>query len=403
MRLPGYLINFVVLVGATAIGLAATEAFLRLVPNRYARLYDSEISAPARVAYSALEGGLYTLSPNQQNVLHKTCVGSVSVDVNRQGFRDATWAKEKGSSTRILALGDSFIEALQVEKRQRVTEQLAGLVKAEVMNAGVSGYSTITELAAYEQILRGYKPDLVLLFFYLGNDISGNSCGLSRNHQLCAELDEGRMVIKSTRQDDGLARRDTSNQVSRGKEVPNRLSWLKDFAKRHLVLYQALHDLKILVQGVLTKGDEGVTLRWQLYLEHAPPSLTDAWRLTALALDRLKQEVAQDGGHLALVTIPEYFTLVPDWKGAVAYGGGISVPGDFDKDRPAKRLMHIAETLGIPALDLTDAFQTHRDRHQLEAPYFSFDCDGHWNTLAHDLAAKEIAAFLQDKNLYPAP
>lgn len=67
----------------------------------------------------------------------------VDVQTNEVGVRDAPWLP-LGPERRILVVGDSFVEALQVDARERFTERLeatyrrAGLA-VRVLNAGIGG------------------------------------------------------------------------------------------------------------------------------------------------------------------------------------------------------------------------------------------------------------------------
>ena len=73
---------------------------------------------------------------------------------------------------RILILGDSFTEGLQVEEGRNFCEQLQHSLNKnspltdkyfEVINAGVSGYSPISGYLFFKRELTGLKPDIVIL------------------------------------------------------------------------------------------------------------------------------------------------------------------------------------------------------------------------------------------------
>lgn len=82
-------------------------------------------------------------------------------------------AKPAGK-VRILALGDSFTEGIQVSETELFTAQIE---KAEanfdVVNAGVGGYGTVQEYLYLKSEGMQFHPDLVLLMFY-ENDLSDN-------------------------------------------------------------------------------------------------------------------------------------------------------------------------------------------------------------------------------------
>src|SRR5438093_13114132 len=102
------------------------------------------------------------------------------IQVNSVGFRDREHAIAKPSGVRrIVLLGDSFLEAIQVPFEQSVSSVLERRLNersrtTEVINFGVSGLGTAREYLTLRECGLRYKPDLVLLFF-VGNDVSDNS------------------------------------------------------------------------------------------------------------------------------------------------------------------------------------------------------------------------------------
>ena len=132
----------------------------------------------------------FSLRPNAEGWWRKE--GLTYIKINSQGFRDREHTIEKpGDTIRIAVLGDSFAEAFQVpiEKtfwtvlQQQLHESAAssdanaaGLRrKIEVLNFGVSGFSTARELILLRQRVWQYSPDIVLLLVTTRNDVRDNS------------------------------------------------------------------------------------------------------------------------------------------------------------------------------------------------------------------------------------
>lgn len=75
---------------------------------------------------------------------------------------------------RVLVLGDSFTEGVQVGEEDLFTAQLEReLPDIEFINAGVGGYGTVQEYLFLASEGLKYSPDLVLLMFF-ENDLSDN-------------------------------------------------------------------------------------------------------------------------------------------------------------------------------------------------------------------------------------
>src|SRR5262249_3540321 len=86
---------------------------------------------------------------------------------------------------RILVLGDSFVEAMHVPLEatfHRLLEQQLSAGdptrRIEVFAAGISGWGTASELLYFEQYGVRFKPDLVVLAVYPGNDVKNNRSSL---------------------------------------------------------------------------------------------------------------------------------------------------------------------------------------------------------------------------------
>jgi lysophospholipase L1-like esterase len=98
----------------------------------------------------------------------------VDVSINSKGLRDRefNYARTPGVS-RILALGDSFTLGWGVPIEQSYSKllekNLSRKKPVEVINTGIGNYNLEQETAAYKLEGFKYKPDLVVLFFYLND------------------------------------------------------------------------------------------------------------------------------------------------------------------------------------------------------------------------------------------
>lgn len=111
---------------------------------------------------------------------HKSADGTFWFDINEQGMRatrDYAYEKPEGVK-RIVSLGDSYTMGYEVAFEQCFSSVLerelrAAGVEAQVLNAGVSGFSNAEELLYLEKELLRYDPDVVVVSFY-GNDLVDN-------------------------------------------------------------------------------------------------------------------------------------------------------------------------------------------------------------------------------------
>ncbi len=95
---------------------------------------------------------------------------------NAYGHRGAPPRAERAAgSKRILTLGDSFTEGVQVSESDLFTARIAAANPTlEVLNAGVGGYGTVQEYLYLAGPGLALEPDLVLVMFY-ENDLTDNA------------------------------------------------------------------------------------------------------------------------------------------------------------------------------------------------------------------------------------
>jgi lysophospholipase L1-like esterase len=103
-------------------------------------------------------------------------LNQITYEMNSEGFRDRDFGPRNPMVCRIVSMGDSLTmgEGVRLEHTYAkvLEEELrrSGRV-LEVFNLGVSGYDTRDEVAVLNSNLARYRPDVVILGFYL-NDIS---------------------------------------------------------------------------------------------------------------------------------------------------------------------------------------------------------------------------------------
>ncbi|MBL8154743.1 MAG: hypothetical protein JNM70_11215, partial [Anaerolineae bacterium] len=113
--------------------------------------------------------------PNPTDEFH------VLVRFNNFGLHAPITTLEKPAGVfRILIVGDSFPQAMQVRYEDSFPQRLQELLSqqlgrpVEVINLSIDAYGTDRELLLYALLGWQFQPDLVLLALYTGNDIQDN-------------------------------------------------------------------------------------------------------------------------------------------------------------------------------------------------------------------------------------
>jgi len=130
--------------------------------------YDPELFA---ILKSNLNKNIYL------NSLNKTItIKTTSYDLNEVGFRDNS--DKLTADKRILILGDSFTFGYGVSDENTFVHYLEQILKkngfyVDVINGGVTGYSSKLELAYYKRFCRELNPDIVIVALWK-NDFNDN-------------------------------------------------------------------------------------------------------------------------------------------------------------------------------------------------------------------------------------
>ncbi|MCK5082117.1 MAG: hypothetical protein KAR31_04340, partial [Candidatus Omnitrophica bacterium] len=147
----------------------------------------------------------YVHSGNNTFQHHYTEGERITVEHKTDSFgflSDAIIIKKDKDTFRVLVLGDSFTEAIQVPRDKNFCGRLQYLLnnysgrkykKAEVLNAGVSGYSPLNYYLYFKRELARFEPDLVLVQLF-ANDVFEDNTARAKSL-----LDENGLPLKTHR------------------------------------------------------------------------------------------------------------------------------------------------------------------------------------------------------------
>ncbi|MEX1231879.1 MAG: SGNH/GDSL hydrolase family protein [Planctomycetaceae bacterium] len=371
------------------LGLIVAEISLRFARVGYPLLYQPDPFCGSRLA------------PGASGVWITEGFGHVSI--NSLGFRGPEVSAAKSDDVyRIAVLGDSFIEALQVDEpftfRSQLEQQLnssrkPGDRRYEVINAGVSGYGTAQELQMLRHYVLPLKPDAVLLAFFPENDIRNNSRRL--------EGDAARPYFALAANGDLLL--DESFKESKSwTAASSRYERFKARVVNRSRLLQTLRSGKMkLVHGEAAADVNDVEQVLQSFVENADyayrsSSVSDhvaAWEVTLRLIDEMADECDRHGAAFSVFTVSTAVQVHPDQKlrDRIAPHGGLDSLF-YAEDRVAAN----CEKRSIAFFPLASKLQTEADA---SGDYLhGFDNTalglGHWNTRGHAVAAEFVAEWL---------
>jgi hypothetical protein len=315
--------------------------------------------------------------------LKKTSEFTSWIEINSKGLRGAEvdYAKPPGE-VRVLVLGDSFTFAEQVNQQETFAQRLEDRLNADqdgthyrVLNGGSNGWATANELIFLAKEGVRFQPDVVIVAFYLGNDVSDN---FSR----VASLKDAEAADLELRGVDSF-------------EGPRRIL-------RRSELYTVLES------GVLAK------LPWwpqsassDASVRKGPRTLDDAheaWDITESLLDRARDVAESKGARFMVMAIPSADVVAQRGSGGKSSDDDDELDQSDDAgkpgfDDPSGSLAEITTRSSITSLDLLSAMRR-ADSRTKERLYYRQNA--HWTAAGHAVAADELYGFLRSNGLLPA-
>jgi hypothetical protein len=376
-------INLAVLCVGIFVALAAAEIFVRLLHplSTVEYLIDSNVGP--------------ILAPHQKSRWVNQDY-DVTIVTNSAGFHDGEHVLQKPSDFyRIVVLGDSFVEALQVPVADGFCQQLERVLKAsvhrsrvEVVNLAISGTGPAQQYRVLETMGLRYQPDLVVMVVLPDNDFRDSS------QRLSGSVAKPYYAVDS----DGMLRYIPPQESGVGVAL---MPWLRRSALLHLIrqaiattpVEERLATIGLLSPASGVRSDytyPSIPLDWHVYLADLPEAWLDAYRITHRMIHESKLLAEQHNAKFLVVLIGSPATIEDRWKETLAsYSGTDQVKWDFE--RPYRAIEKLGRDVGFAVVNLVEPFQRDYQQHQVS---HAWPHDGHWNPRGHKLAAEVVGSFL---------
>lgn len=319
--------------------------------------------------------------------------GDAYVTVNSHGMRDRERTPARTPNTlRVAVLGDSMAEARQVAREAAFPALLEAALSGkpelggravEVLNFGVSGYSTGQEVLQYRNRVAAYQPDIVLLQFSPVNDVRDNHAPLGGERSRPYFRRDGRKVMRDERF------RASASQRRVARTLLELVNGLSDHS--HLVRWIAHHAVRA---GLPDSAGPGATDDERCFGPSPDDTWREAWVITERLMIALRDEVQGRGSRLMVMGA----TYGPQVHPEAAVRDALARKlGQGDLLYPEARLAPFLVGNGIPFLPLAAVFQRRATANR--AYYHGFARagnlgHGHWNKEGHALAAELVAPWL---------
>jgi hypothetical protein len=321
------------------------------------------------------------------------------MSINQEGYRDIDHPVVKPPGVyRILLLGDSMSEGVEVALQDLYWKRLEPELtqcsalsgrRTEVISFAVNGYGTAQEYLTLRERGTKYRPDLVLLAFFTGNDFTDNVKTLGRHRDRpYFVLRNGTLTLEHTA---GMA---------------------PDFAFR-----QRLDELKqrfvdpIRIVQLFRQAQARLRARWQygradpnrieqpgldnrVFLPPSTPEWEEAWAVTEALIHAIADSARNAGASFAMTTLTNPFQVLPDIAARERFARQLGAP---DLAYPDRRLAEFAAASGFRDAVLAPPLGAYAAEHHV-ALHGSDPRQpiGHWNVVGHRVAAEALGRALCD-------
>ena len=318
-----------------------------------------------------------------------------SFRINAHGLRGPERSLPKPAGTlRVLALGDSFVEAFMVSDEEMVTTQIEWRLRArlgcpvEVLNGGTVGYSTDQEYLFYRDVGHRFGADIVILFTY-HNDLP--PLVRDRYHAFPKPiLSFEEAPPKVANEPVPVYRAESAPPTAPAAPAGlHLLEFVKDRIERGSArTYNRLASWGVWEPLRVLPANEEINLYRSPPMGHLNP----VWSAYTWTLDSLKRLTASHQSGLVVAYIPSRMEVNdPDYEITEARYG--VTPSTFDRSAVSDRINSITGRFDIPFIDLTPALK--RATGTFRPVYFA--TDSHWNARGQAAAGVAAADFLVDQ------
>jgi hypothetical protein len=315
------------------------------------------------------ESGLVCANPDYQGYAASE-FGRLVIETNAYGFRGPSLDPRGEGSPRVMILGDSFVQAVQVDIGQtfgHLISESAGM-NAQVMQVGMPGWGQGDQLRWLRTYYDYFRPQIVVVSVFLGNDLTIDNMG---------EDNLGSSYYNVTRDGYLVSKNGSSTLLARIKKGLGRQSRLYNFVRPRL---------RTLISRILGRDSAIVGYhKYFLPIYSSDVQARKAYYDTFFEIIRRFSALAREKDFgLIVLLIPWDSALDGSRFDAVISHFGLD-RDDYDVKTPNSIIGSFMKENSIPYIDLYDSFAGK------ENPLEAYGKrDRHFSPTGHRWAAEEL-------------
>lgn len=348
LNFKNILINTLLVFFSICFSFIIIELFLRINSNQIVK----KSSLPKEIF---LDSSISLLRPGFRGKFENQEIDA-EIKINSKGirYREIDYLKPN-NEIRILGLGDSFTFSYTKEEHSflyLLEEALNSRnynKKIKVINAGVPGVGPDFYLNYYENEGAKYDSDIILINFYIGNDI------ININEKLKSKT--------------------SKKSISKQNYFYKVKTWLRINSKLYSLLVTKIKSIPKIRK---TLNDNGIAPDiLESYNKNSSPIMEKKWKI----LESILQQFKNFKGELLISIIPSIYQI--DENSSVNFLDGLD--SSYDIMYPTERFKKILHKRNVKFIDITEIL-----RNENKSKDLIYSTDGHFNYEANKIIANEI-------------
>lgn len=325
--------------------------------------------------------GIIKYMPNQQGIYRVKNEITSRFDINANGWNSshAAYAEENVSHKyRIAIIGDSYVEALHVDFDKSLAEQLErylGIEQYEVFRFGISGAPMSQYLHVLRHEVGKYHPNLVIIVL-IHNDFNESYeyvRGVYANSFLKLDIHDGIVADEIP---------PVEFQAPWYRVIRDCSATWKYLAYRQQVRFNALKNL------ILDNQREQETYQANVPVSMVQRNEYENTLATDYIFREMKHEINNIGADLIIAMDGDRQAIYQNKNTAQLYETGVLHLNNIAKSSADKH--------NIRFIDLHPIFENAYHKNHIK---FEFQCNYHWNTYGHKIAAHAIFQYMKERNM----
>lgn len=353
-----------------------------------------------QLAYTQFDAELGWRNRPGATAIYRRREYETTVTINALGFRDIERpVAAPPDRPRILVLGDSFVEAYAVELDEGFTRRLEALASAagcpaDVVNAGVHGYSTDQEALWYARRGGDFGAAIVVLAPYYNDIVHNVRDRYSGAPKPLVEVRDGELVPVNVPIAEPPPR---SVRPAAPRAIEG--SALRTLLVERLLTGAPQWYARLAAAGLVEEYEpEALADEFRVYRKGARnPQIEAAWKRTGEILESLGALIRARGARPVMIHVPARIEVSDRAFELTLLRHGLDRAA-WDPGRVRERLSGLAGAGGFEFVDPTPDLRAGSGRLRGE-PYFPVD--GHWNRNGNDIAARTLFGALTQRGILP--